>query len=72
MTTAAGTVTVNGTTPVVVANPNVSANSVIVFGLKTKGGTPGALVRSDVTPGTSFTITGASGDTSTYNYLILG
>lgn len=68
-----GTFTLNETTPVVVANTNVTADSVIVFGLKTVGGTVGAVPAvKTVTPGTGFTVAGTASDTSVYNYTILG
>lgn len=68
-----GTVTLNDATPVTVANTNVTANSIIVFTLKTVGGTVGAYPTVDtITPGTGFTVSGGASDTSTYNYLIIG
>lgn len=69
-----GFFTLNGATPVTVANTNVTANSNIVPTLKTVGGTVGTSgpnVRT-ITPGTGFTIAGVAGDTSVYNYFILG
>lgn len=58
---------------VTVADTRVTANSVIIFTLKTLGGTPTAAPYvATITPGTGFTVKGsASGDTSVYNYLIL-
>lgn len=71
--TANGTVTLNGATPVTVSNPLVTADSVIVFTLKTVGGTVGAHpVVETITPGTGFTVEGSSGDDSVYNYRIFG
>lgn len=69
-----GTVVLNGATPVVVANANVTAGSVIVFTLKTVGGTvsPNAPNVLTITPGTGFTVGGTAGDTSTYNFAIFG
>lgn len=68
-----GTFTANGTTAVTVTNANVTANSVILFGVNTVGGTPaGAPFIATVTPGTGFTVKAAAGDTSVYNYIILG
>jgi hypothetical protein len=68
-----GTLTLNGATPVTVANAFVTANSVILFTLKTVGGTVGACPAiQTITPGTGFTIAGTAGDTSVYNYIILG
>ena len=68
-----GTFTINGATPVTVANPLMTANSVVLFGLKTVGGTvspsmPNVLT---TTPGTGFTVGGTASDTSVYNYVIL-
>lgn len=68
-----GTVTLNGATPVTVANANVTANSIIVFTLKTVGGTVGAVPAiQTITPGTGFTVAGTALDTSIYNITILG
>lgn len=69
-----GTVILNGATPVVVADTRVKAGSVIIFSLKTVGGTvsPNAPNLLTVTPGTGFTVGGTALDTSTYNYAILG
>lgn len=67
-----GTFTANSGTPVTVANANVTANSVIMFGLKTVGGTPAALFVDTITPGTGFTVDGGASDTSVYNYVVLG
>jgi hypothetical protein len=66
-----GTFTMNGATPVVVAQAAVTATSVILTTLKTVGGTPAAFVISAITAGTGFTVTGTAGDTSTYNYRVL-
>lgn len=71
-TTVSGTFVANGATAVVVANTNVTANSVISYAMKTVGGTPaGAPFLSAVTPGTGFSVKVAAGDTSTYNYTII-
>lgn len=68
-----GTVTLNETTPVTVANTNVTANSIITFTLKTVGGTVGAQpVVATITPGTGFTCKGTASDTSVYNYSVEG
>jgi hypothetical protein len=73
LVTMQGTVTLNGTTPVTVANTNITANSVIVVTLKTVGGTVGAApVVDTITAGTGFTIKGTASDTSVYNYRVLG
>jgi len=72
VTSKTGTVTINGVTPVTVANTNIDANSLVIFTLKTVGGTVGAIpVVETITPGTGFTAQGTASDTSTYNYLIL-
>lgn len=68
-----GTVTVTGATPVTVTNANITANSVVSFGLKTVGGTiAGQPYMTSVTAGTSFAVAAGASDTSTYNYLIIG
>lgn len=68
----AGTVTVNGATGVVVNTTAITANSVIEYGLKTVGGTPGGKpYESAVSVGTSFTVKATAGDTSTYNWVII-
>lgn len=69
----AGTVTVNGTTAVTVSTTAITANSVVVFGLKTQAGTAAttAPFMSAVTAGTSFAVKSSAGDTSTYNWMIL-
>lgn len=69
-----GTVTLNGATPVVVADARVTANSIIVFTLKTPAGTvsPTAPNILTITPGTGFTVGGVALDLSIYNYAILG
>jgi hypothetical protein len=68
-----GTFTANGSTGVTVSDTSVTANSVIIFGLKTVGGTiNGGPFVVTVTPGTGFSIKSGSTDTSTYNYWILG
>lgn len=68
-----GTVTLNGATGVTVANTAVTANSIIVFTLKTVGGTvsPSAPNVKTITPGTGFTVAGTASDTSIYNYRII-
>ena len=68
-----GTFVINGVTPVVVANTNVTANSSIIPTLKTVGGSVGAVPSvKTITPGTGFTVAGTASDSSTYNYLIIG
>ena len=68
-----GTVIANGATGVVVADARVTANSIIIFTLKTVGGTVGAIPAiQTITPGTGFTVAGTASDSSTYSYAILG
>ena len=67
-----GTFVANGATAVVVANANVTASSVIIFTLKTVGGTPaGAPFCSAITATTGFSVKAVAGDTSTYNYVVI-
>lgn len=68
-----GTVTLNGASAVTVANTAVTANSLIIFTLKTVGGTvsPSAPNVKTITPGTGFTVAGTASDTSVYNYRII-
>lgn len=72
-TLSSGTVILNGATPVTVTNSLLTANSTVLFGLKTVGGTvsPNAPNVLTVTPGTGFTVGGTASDTSTYNYVIV-
>jgi hypothetical protein len=69
-----GTVTLNGATPITVVDARVGAGSIIVFTLKTVGGTvsPNAPNILTITPGTGFTVAGTASDTSVYNFAILG
>ncbi len=69
----AGTFTLNGATPVSVSNSSVTANSVIVFTLKTVGGTvsvshPNVVT---ITAGVGFDVVGLTLDTSVYNYVTI-
>jgi hypothetical protein len=67
-----GTFTANGATPVTVTNTAVTANSLIIFTLKTVGGTVGAIPRCvTITPGTGFNVNCTASDTSLYNYRII-
>jgi hypothetical protein len=69
----AQTVVLNGTTPVTVADTGVTNGSIVMFTLKTVGGTVGAIpVVETITPGTGFTVAGTAGDTSTYNVVRIG
>ena len=65
-----GTFTANGSTPVVVSNTSVTAESVISFSLKTLGGTPAAVFTTALSAGASFTVNSAALNTSVYNYEI--
>lgn len=68
-----GTFTATEATPVSVSNTAVTANSQIVFTLKTVGGTVGAVPSvKTITPGTGFTVAASASDTSVYNYAIIG
>lgn len=68
-----GTFTANSTTAVTVTDVNVTATSQIMFTMKTAGGTPvSAPYVTTITPGTGFTVKAGSGDTSVYNYQIIG
>lgn len=67
-----GTVTLNGATPVTVSNTSITANSGVVFTLKTVGGTVGAVPSiKTITAGTGFTVAGTASDTSVYNYHVI-
>lgn len=68
-----GTVTLTGATPVSVANTSITANSIIIFTLKTVGGTvsPTSPNVQTITPATGFTVAGVALDTSTYNYAVI-
>lgn len=68
----AGTVTLNGATPVSVSNTSITAGSVVIFTLKTVGGTVGAYPAiQTITPSTGFDVAGTAGDTSVYNYAVI-
>ena len=66
-----GTVTVNGTNTVQVSDTSVTTKSVVILTVKTPVGTVGPAYVSSTTAGTGFSIKSQSGDTSTYNYLII-
>lgn len=66
-----GQFTMNGTTPVTVANANFAAGDIVCFTLRTVAGTVGAYPSiKTVTPGTGFTVAGTAADTSVYDYAI--
>jgi hypothetical protein len=66
-----GTFTCTSSGAITVTNSNVTANSVFLFGTKTAG-SPASFNVTSVTVGTSFVVTCGSGDTSVYNYIVLG
>ena len=62
----------NGATPVAITYPNITQNSVVIFGLNTVGGTVGNTPTvKTITPGTGFTVAATASDTSTYNYRVI-
>ena len=66
-----GTFTMNGVTPVVVANANLAAGDMVGFMLRTPGGTVGAYPSIKTrTNGTGFTVACTAADTSIYEYAI--
>lgn len=65
-----GTFTLTEGTPVTVSDTNLTANHQILLGLETVGGTPGAYWISARTNGTSFAVTGSTGDTSVIRYTL--
>lgn len=69
-----GTFTANGTSQVVITEPTVTANSLIVITLKTVGGTvsPSVPYIDTITVGTGFTTKATAADTSVYQYLVIG
>jgi hypothetical protein len=67
-----GSFTAAGATPVPVANTNVTASSVVFFSLKTGGGTPGIPTVDGLTAGTGFDAVSEAGDTSVWNYIVIG
>jgi hypothetical protein len=66
-----GTFTCTSSGTITVTDSYVDANSVFLFGTKTAN-SPAAFTVSAVTVGTSFAVTCGSGDTSVYNYWVLG
>jgi hypothetical protein len=68
-----GTFTLTEATLLAVADTAVTADSLILIGLKTVGGTVGALPAvQSLTAGTGFGVKGTASDTSVYTYLIIG
>lgn len=68
-----GTFTANGTTQVVITEPNITATSTVIITLKTVGGTvsPSVPYIDTITVGTGFTTKATAADTSVYNYLVI-
>lgn len=66
-----GTFTLTGATPVVVPNTSLAASDQIILSRDTIGGTPGPFELTSRTNGTSFTVTGTAGDTSTVRYILV-
>ena len=67
-----GTFTLNGATNVVVANANLAVGDIVVWSLRTVGGTVGTHpVMKTRTNGTGFAVAGTASDTSIYDYRIL-
>ena len=69
---ASGTFTANSGSAVTVADAGVTAQSIIVFTLKTVGGTVAAPFVATITPGTGFAANSGGSDTSVYNWLRIG
>ena len=69
-----GTVTLNGATPITVADARVKANTIIVFTVITPAGTisPNAPNVLTKTVGVGFTVGGTALDTGTYAYGLFG
>ncbi len=67
----AGTLTLNGSTPVVVSTTAVSASPIIMLSRRAVGGTPLDFSITAETTGTSFAVTGTATDTSTVNWYIV-
>jgi len=67
-----GTFTCTSGGVITVADTYLDATSVVLLGIKTANSPGNVPYLTTVTPGTGFTITCASGDTSIYNYIVLG
>jgi hypothetical protein len=67
----AGTLTLNGATPVVVSTSAVTANSIILLTRQKITGTPATFDITTRVDGASFTVTGTALDTSVVGYLII-
>lgn len=69
----AGSFTLAGTALITVSNSSVSTADIISISLSTVGGTVGAAPTiKTITAATGFVVNGTTGDTSTYNYSIIG
>jgi hypothetical protein len=69
----AGTFTLNGATAVTVSNTTTAITDAIIISLNTVGGTVGVQPHvATITAGTGFTVVGTAGDTSVYNYSMIG
>lgn len=67
-----GTFTATGASAVTVADKSITPDSIIIFTLKTVGGTVGAYPSvKTITPGTGFTVACTASDTSVYNYVVI-
>ena len=67
-----GTFTLNGATNVVVNNANLAVGDLVVYSLRTVGGTVGTHpVMKTRTNGTGFAVAGTASDTSIYDYRIM-
>ena len=67
-----GTLVLNGSTPVVVPYTGMKLTTGIILSFNTLGGSQGAQpVVSAIVAGTSFSVTGTAGDTSTMNWLAI-
>ncbi len=66
------TFTLNGDTPVFVADDRCNSSTIMIPTLKTVGGVVGYLPHLSLPPTTTgFTVVGDAGDTSEYNYRLL-
>ena len=67
-----GTFTLNGATNVTVTNAKLAVGDVVVWSLRTVGGTVGTHpVMKTRTNGTGFAVAGTASDTSIYDYRIM-
>jgi hypothetical protein len=66
-----GEFTLDGVTPVLVANTSITASSLVFISKVSNAGTPGTVPTYTLSAGVGFTVVGAALDTSVYNYLII-